>query len=635
KCMTIFQNKPKTLFGLILLMAAVCGLLQCSAYFNTYYNADLAFREAYAVHKKILRQYPDSLIVSPPDDISTKYERVIEKSIKVMDVYSKKTKWHDDALLLMGKAYFYKNMMLKAIGRLTQLQKEFPSSALIPESYVYLAKAYIETGELVKAEDIIHDILEKYPYLNKDQSLSLLLVDISLRREGRAQAIAILEKALKAAKNEETRLDLLLRIGVLYIELNQYDRAISILRTAPRSKKFVLNSYRMDDALVKCYVEIDSLQLALDLCDDMYSNGRYYTYMSNILFQKGLILEKMGRIDDAIEVYERITEGIDSTNVASDTSSIAAKAFYRLALIYQKQLKDYGKAGDMFTMASKMRDSSSMAMAKVRLSAMERLKALREQKDSLKTERDFKIGEVFLFELDEPDSAYSQFMTLIKENGNDTEFVQKALCLAAIVARDGLKDTLRADSLFKVVIAAYPSSEFAKKAQEEMNVAVTVKTVKDSAMEAFRNAEKMLYQENANVKDAVQAFYDVYREYPEIEDVAAKSLFAAAWATDVILQKNVTAKSLYEKICEKYPESEYCTREAQPRLKIVADTLGAIEKRRGKKSEKKKKADIQKPENSKEPVDVENTGTPESKDEKDVPFPEENESPNEPIPDLD
>lgn len=633
--MIMLRNKSKTLLKLIFLMAAVCGLLQCSAYFNTYYNADLAFRQAYAAHEKILRQYPDSIIVSPPDDISTKYERVIEKSIKVMDIYSKKTKWHDDALLLMGKAYFYKNMMPKAIGRLTQLQKEFPSSGLIPESYVYLAKACIETGELVKAEDIIHDILEKYPYLNKDQSLSLLLVDISLRREGRAQAIAILEKALKAAKNEETRLDLLLRIGVLYIELNQYDRAISILRSAPRSKKIVLNSYKMDDALVKCYLEIDSLQLALNLCDNMYSNSRYYPYMPSILYQKGLVLEKMERIDEAIEIYERITEGIDSTNVASDTSSVAAKAFYRLALIYQKQLKNYDKAGDMFTMASKMKDSSSMAMAKVRLSAMERLRALREQKDSLKTERDFKIGEVFLFELDEPDSAYGQFMTLIKENSNDTEFVQKSLCLAAIVARDGLKDTLRADSLFKVVIAAYPSSEFAKKAQEEMNVAVTVKTVKDSAQEAFRNAEKMLYQENANVKDAVQAFYDVYKKYPEIEDVAAKSLFAAAWATDVILQKNVTAKSLYEKICEKYPESDYCTKEAQPRLKIVADTLGAIEKRRGKKSEKKKKTEMQKQKNSIGTANAEDTVTTESKGKEDESFSEENESPDDSIPDLD
>jgi len=603
------ENKLITLNCMVFMVGVVC-FLQCSAYFNTYYNADLTFRQAYAAHEKILKQYPDSIVVTPPDDISSKYERVIEKSIKVIDVYSKRIKWHDDALFLMGKAYFYKKMMSKAIGRLTQLQKEFPSSPFIPESYLYVAKAYIETDELVKAEDMIHMILEKYPYLNKDQSISLLLVDISLRREGRAQAIAILEKALKSAKSEEVRLDLLLRVAVLYSELKQYDRAISILETAPRKKKYPLKSYKMDDALVNCYIEIDSLQKAIELCDKMYSNGRYYNYIDKILFQKGLILEKMGRIDEAIAVYERITAGIDSSNVASDTSSIAAKAFYQLGLIYQKKFKNYDKAETMFTMASNMRDSACAENAGIRLSAMEKLRLLRDEKnDSLKTETDFKIGEVFLFELDEPDSAYNQFMALIIDESEekDSIYIPKALCMAAIIARDGLKDSARADSIFNVVIDSYPSSEFAKKAQEEMDVAVTIKTVRDSAIEAYRDAEKLLYYDNADVKAAVQAFYDVYRKYPDM-DIAPKSLFAAAWAADVILQKNVTAKSLYERICENYPESQYCTQEARPRLKIVMDTLGALEKNQEKKKNVKKteKKSIEKQINPEDTAGVEN-----------------------------
>ncbi|NLW32003.1 MAG: tetratricopeptide repeat protein, partial [Fibrobacter sp.] len=294
----------------------------------------------------------------------------------------------------------------------------------------------------------------------------------------------------------------------------------------------------------------------------------------------------------------------------SDTSSIAAKAFYQLGLIYQKKFKNYDKAETMFTMASNMRDSACAENAGIRLSAMEKLRLLRDEKnDSLKTETDFKIGEVFLFELDEPDSAYNQFMALIIDESEekDSIYIPKALCMAAIIARDGLKDSARADSIFNVVIDSYPSSEFAKKAQEEMDVAVTIKTVRDSAIEAYRDAEKLLYYDNADVKAAVQAFYDVYRKYPDM-DIAPKSLFAAAWAADVILQKNVTAKSLYERICENYPESQYCTQEARPRLKIVMDTLGALEKNQEKKKNVKKteKKSIEKQINPEDTAGVEN-----------------------------
>ena len=75
---------------------------------------------------------------------------------------------------------------------------------------------------------------------------------------------------------------------------------------------------------------------------------------------------------------------------------------------------------------------------------------------------------------------------------------------------------------------------------------------------------------------AIKAYYDIYRQYPDL-DIAPKSLYVAAWLSDNVLQKNQTAKTLYEKVCEKYPQSIYCTREAQPKIKIVQDTLEALQ----------------------------------------------------------
>ena len=47
----------------------------------------------------MLRNFPDSLVVTPSQTVAAKYDRAIEKSTKVLDVFTRKKKWHDDALL--------------------------------------------------------------------------------------------------------------------------------------------------------------------------------------------------------------------------------------------------------------------------------------------------------------------------------------------------------------------------------------------------------------------------------------------------------------------------------------------------------------------------------------------------------
>ena len=561
-----------------ILVAGSMIFLSCSAYLNTYYNAENAFREGNIAHQKILKQFPDSIIVAPPAASIPRYDRAIEKSIKVIDVHSKKKKWHDNALFLMGKSYFHKKEMPQAIRRFREMIETFPTSPLVPEAYVYMAKAYIEEDNLNIAEEMITMVLQKYPAVDKNQQVSLLLVEISVRREGRSHAIALLQKALSSAKSEDQRIDLIIRLSELYIQLKQYDKAVALLERAPRKKKYPAQMYRMDKALLVSYIQIDSLERALILADAMIATKLYFKYEREVLLQKGRILKMLGRYDEAISALRKITGNLDSTTVTTDTSKITAQAFYELALIYQKKKADFQEAKSLYKLAAKGKDTVSVAASRKRLSALEMLEKLQNQKSQSPEEKNItilKIGELYKYELDEPDSAYSQFLMLSRDTGAGPEYIGKALCAAAFVARDDMNDTTRSDSLFRIVIRDFPASDFAKISQEQLNEPVTVKTRRDSAQVAYRQAEKLFYTEK-DVKGAIRAFFDVYKMYPD-QSVAPKSLFAAAWLSDDILHKNRTAKSLYERVCEKYPESVYCIEQAQPRLKIVNDTLQALE----------------------------------------------------------
>jgi tetratricopeptide (TPR) repeat protein len=578
KSFTVFQNS----LSMVCVTACLMSFFGCTAYFNTYYNGKIAFEEGLKAHKKMLRQHPDSVIVKPNDEIVRKYDRTIEKAKKVMELYEKDKRWHDDALLLIGKAYYFKRENTPAVRKLTQLQKEFPSSPLIPESYFYMAKAYVDMGEYDKADELCGMILQKYPSFNKDNEVSLLLVDIAIMRGGRSQAIGLLEKARKSVHSEEKRIAILLRICELYVDLKQYDKAIALLERAPRNKDFPQQSFRMDKALFTCYSELGKYDKALSLIDIMVKKKLYEDYNKDLLFMKAMVLKRLDRLDDAVSTLKKLTAGIDSTDVLNDTSSVVGKAFYELALIYQFKRADYKSAQKYAVLAAQAKDTSVKIQASLLRDAFIRLEKLRNEKDSTnqaKMSRLFKIGELFRFELCEPDSAYNEFISIIKGAPDSFTIVPMALSAAASVAKNNLKKNSVADSLFNLVIKRYPSSDYGKLAQRELNRPVTILTRQDSAYQAFRTAEGYLYGKESDVKKAITAYHNVYRLYPEI-NIAPKSLYTAAWLIDEVLQKNKTARELYQKVCQKYPTSIYCTAQAKPRLDEVEKAIAEMKKKK-------------------------------------------------------
>jgi hypothetical protein len=91
-------------YCLTIAVSCAAVVVRCSTYFNMFYNAQSAFDEAYAIHKKSMRNFPDSIVTQPPQDARTKYDRAIEKALKMLESFTKDKKWHDDAFLLLCRS---------------------------------------------------------------------------------------------------------------------------------------------------------------------------------------------------------------------------------------------------------------------------------------------------------------------------------------------------------------------------------------------------------------------------------------------------------------------------------------------------------------------------------------------------
>lgn len=567
----------------LVLFVSLLSTLHCSTYFNTFYNAETSFGDGYKLHEKVMENFPDSLLVSPPPEARAKYDRAIEKALKVLNVFPRDKKWHDDAVFLLGKAYFYEKETGKSIRYLRQLQQEYQQSPYIPESYLYLAKAYIADENLPKAEETLKFALDRYPFLDKDHKISLLLIEIEIRHEGKSRAISLLEQVRTTVKSSKLQIDLLLRVAELYQGMEQYDKAIALLKKAPRDKKDALQEYRIDHNLVSCYVAVDSLKKAALLLKTMRANKLYVPYQKEILFVNGLILARMGNTDEAIAVFKQVVGSADTNVLKADTSKLISKAWFELGQLYQKRKFNYKEAQKYYKLVSErtVQDSTVTPLATARMKAINQIIDLRKRIAACDTgikhtAGRYKIGELFFYELDEPDSACCEFRCLTKDTIVDSLFFPKAIFAAARIEREQLNDTAHSDSLFKLLIARFPGTDYSRRAQEELRVSAITKTRKEQSAEAFREAEKIYFFDN-DPKAAVQAYYNVYKKYPDLA-IGPKSLYAAAWITDNELQKKKIAKSLYEKICERYPQSGYCKNEAQPRIKVVLDTLEALRK---------------------------------------------------------
>ncbi len=567
----IFGNrKNKLLLSLGIFLVTGC------AYFNVFYNANQAYDMAQREHKELMEDHPDSLYVHPPTGVVSNYQRAIEKSAKMMDLHEE-SRWNEEGVFLIAKSLYYKGDHFLALRQLRSFQELYPESEHIPLSYLYKAKANIITGNLAKAEEQLEFIVDNFPHMDSDHQITMLLVEVAHRRGGRSQAINLLERILQTPLSDMERARLLLKTAELYIEMGRFERAYGLLNTVPRNRRtrqmpFI---YKVDRALLECYMQRDTLDVALEFVGQMVRNRTYFTYRDELLLEMGYILRDMDRTDEAIEVFNRLARE-DET----DRSTISGKAWIALADIYLRQIGDLEKAGDAYSNAARTTDTSVSNFASRRFDAIKQLELLRNP-DSTDTRtqelRDYKVAELFKFELKNPDSAFFQFVKLSQGDWEDTTLIPRSLSMAAIIARSEMGDTLTSDSLFNEVIGNYPVSKYARNAQIIMRAPVTVETDVELADKEYRKAEELYYNEG-NTTEAIRVFFNIHRDFPELE-IAPKSLYAAAYLTDNELQRNRSAMTLYQRLCELYPESEYCTQMAEPRINAAQNAIDSTQSR--------------------------------------------------------
>ena len=103
-----------------------------------------------------------------------------------------------------------------------------------------------------------------------------------------------------------------IHIAAYHIENGEFDKAMEAVDSMPGSPKDILY-YQSRELKALVLLKQEKYTEALEVFEAIEMENPNNYVMDGILFKKAEVLKKMGRVDDAIEVYKRITEEYTGT----------------------------------------------------------------------------------------------------------------------------------------------------------------------------------------------------------------------------------------------------------------------------------------------------------------------------------
>ncbi len=336
---------------IISLIAAISLFAGCSlwqnftTYFNLYYNTSLLFEEA---ETDIYSQKRDLFSIDPlvvSGAANAKLVKVIEKSSKLLQFYSH-SDYVEDALMMLGKSFFYQKNYQKARRKFEELLGTNPNDDMRLEAELWIAKCSMNLKEFtngltllerVRAEAIENDNTR----IIRESYIEEIIPRIS--QEDYSQAIQLAEQMIPYS-NSEMKSNIYFELGKLYALIGDIENAISSYADVfEYSPDFDLE-IAANINYAKSLRDADRDEEALDVFSDMRGKDKFKDKYSEIDLETAVILEKLNRFEEALEQFTMIDTTYKGTPVSAASSYFKGKIYEYASVNYDSAAFYYQKA---------------------------------------------------------------------------------------------------------------------------------------------------------------------------------------------------------------------------------------------------------------------------------------------------
>lgn len=359
------RNKRKIVLSFIslsFLFGVAC------AYFNTFYNAQKYYRKGLAEYKK--SQTNKLTTPSSRTAGSTQFQKAAEKALKLLEYYPN-SRYVDDALLLLGNAYYYQGEYLSALRRYEELLEKFPKSEFRFQAELGKVKCHVALRQWDFAEEILSEILSR-PLSKKEKGeASFYQGKLFEYKKDFASAAEAFENALEYAE-KPLQIEAGLALGASCDSIFAYDRAVKAFRQVLKFDPTPEVRLEAQICLAEALKYLGEYSEAIRLLENLLGEEKNKSRAPEMLLELADCLARKGDVEGAILTYRDVIQ-------ANPNTEYSAKAYYGLGVLYEKKKKDYDRALENFIQVKKQfARSVKRDSAELKARDIFRLKALRE-----------------------------------------------------------------------------------------------------------------------------------------------------------------------------------------------------------------------------------------------------------------
>lgn len=632
--MRIRANVVKTfMVSSLLLLLPSCGVWDFfSAYFNTYYNAKTLYGQAvdevWAMPE--VRESGRNMLALVPisGGARTKFTSVIEKCSKLLQ-YHPESNLVDDALLMIGRSYFFSGEYQQADRKCRELIDGYPDSPLLEETKILLSYALYKSRDTVASEALATKLLEDATVNEESQLMAdaaVLLAQLALDRKSNVRARQMLEVVGDHASDADMRSNAFLRVAELYAEEKNFVGAEKAYVRARELSRGYVGEFRGLFGAAKMISRQGEYDAALDRLEDLRGNLNYRESWGDLDVEIANVYRDRGDIAKAVEQYRYV-------DTAYARGESALNANYELGMLYELrfQLYDSAKvafdrarsgpplAKNMPTVVRKSEylgrflqyrnemnrlDSILLAVLRppdtsmvndsvlVRADSLGRDSTATARADSLKpkappapamhpdTVRTRLAGAiddlagVFYANMELPDSARTLYRRLVREFPQSKAAPRAFYVLARIESSDSTVDRAVPDSLYRCIVDKYPLSPFADEARRLLGIPPLVRAA-DLAEESYTRGVQLMQAGKA--KAAIDTFTVLVKHFPT-SPAAVRAMYAAGWLYENEARSQDSAAALYERLVSRAPSSAYAQK-VGPRVQEVQSARRVVQEK--------------------------------------------------------
>jgi tetratricopeptide (TPR) repeat protein len=314
-----------------------------TTYFNLWYNIKTLFREA----EKDIKSQKKDLFSNEPLVLSNtarnNLTKVVEKCSELLQ-FNSKSAYVDDALLVLGKAFYYQSNFQKAKRKFEELLATNPDEDIVLEANLWIAKCDLQLRNYFQGLSALKSVRQIALEKEIDEIINESFIDEIKYRIAQREfdtAINLAKEFSGVISDNEMKALVYYEIGNLYYQTKSFENAVQYYQKVFEYSPDIETEIKASIKYGKALRESGRAEDALTFFSDLKKKDKFSESLAEIDLELGKSYSSVGDFPSALEQFTKV----DTTYKGSP---FAALASFEKAKLYKDELMNYDSAAIYF-----------------------------------------------------------------------------------------------------------------------------------------------------------------------------------------------------------------------------------------------------------------------------------------------